>query len=104
MMRMLGYAKCPYPAQNSREVLYCYYKARARAVLCSMSAFACTTHQNTLIDIAKNLLEIRQLGKFYYLSMFHKVLCQYISRLLSNTIQTQLKSNFTKHNAYPPKK
>ena len=32
MMRMLGYAKCPYPAQNSREVLYCYYKVRARAV------------------------------------------------------------------------
>ena len=28
---------------------------RARAVLCSMSAFACTTHQNTLIDIAENV-------------------------------------------------
>ena len=37
MMRMLGYAKCPYPAQNSREVLYCNYKARGR-VLCVLGS------------------------------------------------------------------
>ena len=55
MMRMLGYAKCPYPAQNSREVLYCNYKStRARAV-CTMCVFMCVLLLHSpLIDKAKN--------------------------------------------------
>ena len=46
MMRMLGYAKCPYPAQNSREVLYCNYKARGR-VLCVQCVFSCVCYYCT---------------------------------------------------------
>ena len=46
MMRMLGYAKCPYPAQNSREVLYCNYKERGR-VLCVLCVFSCACYYCT---------------------------------------------------------
>ena len=53
MMRMLGYAKCPYPAQNSREVLYCNYKARGR-VLCVLTLLI--FHIEPLINEASPVL------------------------------------------------